>query len=143
MDMGTAGFFKHPGNEDFMLLQDMSADRTGPFPVPFQAVGAARDMHKPVGMAHGGKSRRFNPFSAFKPGGTNRACPGSSGKPLSPGVLFPFPGFGSAPPSGAVQNAEKQAVTEPEEQSPNNDTYQRLKKRSHTLPWRINLNRLY
>jgi hypothetical protein len=41
MDMGTTGFLEHPGDKDFMILQDMTADRTGPLPVPLQAVGAA------------------------------------------------------------------------------------------------------
>jgi hypothetical protein len=145
MNMGTAGFFKHPGNEDLMLLQDMSADRAGPLPVSLQTVGAARDVHKPVGMAHGGKGRRFYPFPAFKPGGTNRTSPGGAGESLSLGVFFPFPvpALGGTPPSGAVQDAEEQVIAKPEEQNADNDKYQCLKKRSHTLPWRIKLNRLY
>jgi hypothetical protein len=127
VDVGAAGFFKHPGDENFIAPKGRPADRAGPLAVSVKAVGTARDMHKPVGLAHGGKSRGFYPFPPLKPGGTNRAGPGRSGKSFPGGafLVFPRPGQTAA---GAVHRTEKQVIAEPEEKNADDDEYQRLKK---------------
>jgi hypothetical protein len=68
MDMGAAGFFKHPGYKDLIKPKLYPADRADPPPVPLEAINASRYVHEPIRPAHGGKGGGFNPFSPFKPG---------------------------------------------------------------------------
>jgi hypothetical protein len=144
--MGTAGFFKHPGNQEFPGFKGDPADRTGPGPIPFKAIGASGDMHKPVRLSHGRKGGGFYPFSPLKQGGTDRTGPGRSGDSLLKGILalFPVPGIPKAAPAGG----KKKAVAKPKKQDADEDKYQHLNKRTHIYPimsgpWRPKPYRLY
>ena len=44
----TAGAFKKAGDEDLILMENNSADRTYAVPVSVEAVNTASDMHEPV-----------------------------------------------------------------------------------------------
>jgi hypothetical protein len=48
MDMGSAGPFKHAGNQDFVMMQQRPADRAAPVPSPVKAIQTAPDIHHPV-----------------------------------------------------------------------------------------------
>jgi hypothetical protein len=50
MHMGTAGFIKHPGKEEFVRIKEHSADRAFPLsgPASLKAVDTSLNMHKPA-----------------------------------------------------------------------------------------------
>jgi hypothetical protein len=120
MNMGSAGFIKHPGNENFIRSQDGSADRTGTPAVSLETVRAARDMHEPVIASQGWKGGGFYPFPRFQAGGTDRAGSGRPGKTFPMGLLFgpPVPGrSGARGIARRVSGAKKQGIPEPEEEN--------------------------
>jgi hypothetical protein len=88
MNMGPTGFFKQPGNEVFIVVQNRPADRAYPGPIPFQAIRAARNIHKTIRFAHSGKGGRFYPLTVQKPDGTNRAGSGRPGIALKVLIFF-------------------------------------------------------
>jgi hypothetical protein len=131
MNMGPAGFVKQPGNEVFVVVQDRPADRTYPGPVPFQAIGAACNIHKPVRFPHGGKGRRFYPLTVQKPDRANRTGPGRPGFTLKSVIIL----FFSDPLRKKSRNSrtEKKAVPKPEQNQSDNDKAYNLKIRIHTF----------
>jgi hypothetical protein len=114
MDMGPAGPFEDPGDEDFVPPEPGPADRTEPGPVPRQAVVAALDVHKPVLAVKRGVGHGLNQLPFFQPGGTDRAGLGRAGdsRPFGFPALPPAPGIRGMDMS---QGREKQGIPEPEE----------------------------
>jgi hypothetical protein len=115
--MRTAGFFKHPGYEDFIEPKGSPANRTAPRPVALKAINTAVDMHKPVGVSHGGKGGGFYPFPMFKPGGTYRTGSGRPGiSTLKGSVRFSF--LRGGPPGSRTK---KKGIPEPKQKNAYNN----------------------
>jgi hypothetical protein len=53
--MGAAGLVEKPGDEGFIIVEAVSADRANPRTFSVQAVGATVNVHESVGLAHGGE----------------------------------------------------------------------------------------
>jgi hypothetical protein len=133
MDMGTAGFVKHPGKEDFIGTKGRSADRAFSLPGPasLQAVYAPFYVHEPAAaVPRIGKSRGFYEFSVFQQDAADRTTPGRSGAAF-PGSIDPLfaetpsgrsPAFAAFfPVSIRPVDTEKQGKAKPEEYKPDED----------------------
>ena len=79
MDMGPPRLIEQPGNKVFIEVKKLTANRANPGPLPIQAVGASVNVHKTIGLAHGGERGGFYPLPLDKPDGTNRTGPGHPG----------------------------------------------------------------
>jgi hypothetical protein len=133
MDMGTAGFVKHPGKEDFIGTKGRSADRAFSLsgPASFQAVYAPLYVHEPAAaVPRIRKSRGFYEFSVFQQDAADRTTPGRSGAAFPGGIDLLFvetpagkpPVFAAfLPASTRPADTEKQGKTKPEEYKTDED----------------------
>jgi hypothetical protein len=113
--MGAAGPLKHPGDEDVVVPQPRSADRTDPVPFAVKAVNAAPYVHEPVlSPGKGREGRRFYQFTLGQPGGTYRAGLGGAGVALGRG-LPPAPPPKAAARGHTDSGSDKQGIPEPEQ----------------------------
>jgi hypothetical protein len=114
MNMGAAGTFKHPGNEDFFIPKAGAADRANPVPFAVKAVNTAPYMHEPI-LSPGKrrKSRGFYQFARGQFGGTYRTGLRSARVAFA-GGLPPAPPPESAA-GGYADSAYKQGIAKPEQ----------------------------
>jgi hypothetical protein len=112
--MGTAGPVEDAGDEDFIVPEAGSADRTSPGPACPQAIGAALDMHKPVLAGKRRKGQGFYQVAFFQAGGTDRTGLGRSRNACFPGGFFPFPAFLIAK-TDSPQGFKKKGIPKPQQ----------------------------
>jgi hypothetical protein len=124
VNMGSAWLVEKPGDEGFIVVEAVPANRANPGTLAVQAVRAAVNVHKPVGLAHSGKGRGFDPFPMNKPDGANRTGPGHPGFAFQIVVFASFPQAGSAAPGSW---RKKEAVSKVEKARADNDKNQHLK----------------
>jgi hypothetical protein len=130
MDVGSAGFVEKPGDETFVVIETAPTNRADPGTIPAQAMGAAVDVHEPVGLAHGGKGGGFYPLAVEQLDGADRTGPGHSGFALQIVVFAPFPSAcGTAPGAGT----EKETIAKVEKAYADNDKPQHLKIGTHSI----------
>jgi hypothetical protein len=116
--MGTSGLVEKPGDEDLVVVEEIPTDRADPLAFAVQTVGASVNVHKPVGLAHGGEGRRFYLFAVDKANGANRAGPGHTGFAFQI-VVFVLPLTAkNAPPAATT---EKEAVAKVQEARADDD----------------------
>jgi hypothetical protein len=128
--MGSAGLVEKPGNEIFIVMKVVSADRAYPGAFTVQAMGAAVNVHKPVCLAHGGEGRGFDPLAVYKPDGTDRTGPGH------PGFAFQIAGVALPAPAGRMVpgfRSKEKTIPKVEKAHAENDKTQNLKIRIHSI----------